>query len=183
MLRFNYGYKHLKLKIGNLEIIIELSYDNTLKKPIYSAKSNILFKDQYGDWGHAVGVGDNEEQALQMCYKELEDYLNIKFNKVDMANVSDFDLPKRITIQHKEDVVVLYVKAYQEQQVILTSFGKIIIDKNTNLLEYLNKNIKQFINRGVNNMPDEFFANNEFAPIFNKLSTKYNSNNFLSKSA
>ena len=40
----------------------------------YSVKSNLLFLDNDETWSHAVGVGSNEYDALNMCIDEIENY-------------------------------------------------------------------------------------------------------------
>ena len=60
MFKYRHDYKYLQLKINMLNIIIELSKDNTFGEMTYSAKTNVMFQDEYGDWGHAVGVGQTK---------------------------------------------------------------------------------------------------------------------------
>ena len=181
MIEYDYRYKHLQLIAGNCKIIIELSKDNMFKEINYSAKSNLLFLDNDETWGHAVGVGSSEEDALKMCYKELEQYLGLTFDKSITDNISILDIPKQITIENKTDIIILLVKTENNHQVILTNQGKIIIGQDVNIIDYLNKNIKLFINKGINNSSDEFLELNEFSPIFNRLSSKYTPNNSLTK--
>ena len=79
MIEYDYRYKHLQLIAGHNKIIIELSKDTMFKQTSFSVKSNLLFLENDETWGHAVGVGSNEQDALKMCLAEIKDYLNYEF--------------------------------------------------------------------------------------------------------
>lgn len=87
MFKYRYDYKYLNLKINSLNIVIELSKDNTLSNTSYSAKTNYMFKDEYVDWGHAVGVGNNEQDALNMCYTYFLENLFVAIAKTKLLDL------------------------------------------------------------------------------------------------
>lgn len=168
-MKYNYCYKYVKININSIDIIIELSFDNTLGEDMYSAKTNLLFKDENGDYGHACGVGRTEEISLKMCLNEIKQYLNIEDEIND--NI-ELDIPRKITIIHKNKPIILFVKNENEQQIILTKKGRIYIDSNENILDYITKHIKLFIKNGIDNFSKDFFKENNFEPIFDNLFVK-----------
>lgn len=170
MLQFDYGYKHLKLKINSLEIIIEISCDNTLNKMVYAAKTNYLFKDEFGDWGHACGVGNSEDEALTMCIQEIENYLNMKIN--DKINKINLNMPKRLTIQLRNDVIILYVIDKDGGQVIVSKDNEIKIG-NEDVIKFVSKNLKLFKNKGIDKSSVENLKLKENYQFFDNLSYKY----------
>ena len=97
MIEYDYRYKHLQLIAGPHKIIIELSKDNMFKETSYSVKSNLLFLDNDETWGHAVGVGNNEQDALKMCLSEIRNYLNYEFTPI----LQELDMPKKFTFIYK----------------------------------------------------------------------------------
>lgn len=171
MLKYNYSYKYVNFKNDDVNIIIQLSFDNIIGKGIYAAKTNILFKDEYGDWGHACGIGDTEEEALSMCIGEINSYLT-NFNIVS-DNLTEIKLPKKFIFLDKKQTIVLYITNKNDNQIILTSKDKVIIDKNINIVLYITKNKKQFLHKSIENLSLKFFNKYELDNIFDNMSTKF----------
>lgn len=175
MLKCNYAYKHLKIKIGPLEMVVELSIDNMLGSKIYAAKTNMLFLDENESWGHACGVGDTEKKAVDMCLGEISKYLS-NIND-DSLNITEINIPKRITFEYKKQPVVLYFNELANKKIILTRFGQYELGQNDEVLDYISKNIKSLSKGDISNMSNDYYVENGFCPIFNNLSSKYISDN------
>lgn len=120
MIEYDYRYKHLQLIAGAHKMIIELSRDNMFNEISYSAKSNLLFLDNDETWGHAVGVGGNEEDAVKMCLAEIRDYLNYEFTPI----MQELNIPKKITFIYKRRTIILYIEQLDNNFSILTKNGR-----------------------------------------------------------
>ena len=169
MFKYRYGYKYLNLKINSLNIVIELAKDNTLGNTSYSAKTNLMFQDEYGDWGHAVGVGSNEQDALKMCLSEIRDYLNHEFTPI----IEKLDIPTKIVFEYKRQTIVLNVERNDNNFRILTLNGikNIIAD---DIIEYISKNPKEFVDDSVDKYSEQLFKKYNFNKPFDAMTKKYN---------
>ena len=174
MIKYNYCYKYVKININSIDIIIELSFDNTLGEDMYSAKTNLLFKDENGDYGHACGVGRTEEISLKMCLNEIKQYFNLSGDISE--DYTDLDIPKKITIDYNKKPIVLFIKKENNQQIILTNKNKILIDYDENVVEYISKNIKLFVNQSIDNQSGDYFKTMGFEDNFDNMSRKINFN-------
>lgn len=169
MIEYDYRYKHLQLIAGAHKMIIELSRDNMFNEISYSAKSNLLFLDNDETWGHAVGVGGNEEDAVKMCLAEIRDYLNYEFTPI----MKELNIPKKITFIYKRRTIILYIEQLDNNFSILTKNGRknIITD---NIVEYIADNPKEFINDSVDNYSEQLFKMHNFSKPFDAMTKKYN---------
>lgn len=169
MFKYRYNYKYLNLKIKSLNIVIELAKDNTLGNTSYSAKTNLMFKDEYEDWGHAVGVGSNEQDALKMCLTEIREYLNQEFSPV----LEELNIPTKIVFEYKKKTIVLNIEQLDNCFSVLTTNGRknIITD---DIVEYIANNPKEFINDSVDNYSEQLFKMHNFSKPFDAMTKKYN---------
>lgn len=169
-MKYDYGYRHLQILTNKFKIIIELSEDTMLNGKTFCAKSNLMFQDEYGDWGHAAGVGRNEQDALKMCIDEIENYTS---HHIDMNLITEINLPKKIVFEYKKQTIVLYVEQSKESFSILTSNGRknIITD---NIVEYIANNPKEFVNDSVDNYSEQLFKMHNFSKPFDAMTKKYN---------
>lgn len=167
MFKYRYDYKYLNLKINSLNIIIELSKDNTLGNTSYSAKTNLMFKDKYGDWGHAVGVGSNEQEALEMCLAEIKGYLNYEFSPI----FKELNIPTKIVFEYKKKTIVLNIEQLDNTFSILTPKGRknIITD---DIVQYISNNYKEFIHDSVDNYSEKLFKMYNFNKTFDAMTEK-----------
>ncbi len=171
MIEYDYGYKHLQLMAGAQEIIVELSKDTMFKETSYSAKSNLLFWDTNEEaWGHAAGVGRNEQDALKMCIGEIENYTN---HNVDMNLMTEIDIPKRFTFIYKKRTGILYIKQKDNNFSILTSKGRIEVITD-DIVEYISKKPKEFVNCSVDDYSEQLFKTYNFSKPFDEMYEKYN---------
>ncbi len=170
MIEYDYRYKHLQLNAGPHKIIIEFSKDNMFKKTSYSVKSNLLFLDNDETWGAAVGVGKNEQDALNMCIGEIENYTGYN---IDKSLLTEINLPKKIVFEYKKQTIVLYAEQNKDSFSILTSNGRknIITD---NIVEYISNNPKQFVNDSVGNYSEKLFKMYNFSKPFDAMTKKFN---------
>lgn len=168
MFKYRYDYKYLNLKINSLNIVIELSKDNTLGNTSYSAKTNFMFKDEYGDWGHAVGVGSNEQDALNMCLLEIREYLNYEFP----PTFEELKMPTKIVFEYKKRTIVLNIEYLDNCFSILTPKGRKNIDTD-DIIEYISNNPKEFINDSVDNYSEQLFKMYNFNKTFDAMTKKY----------
>lgn len=168
MIEYDYRYKHLLLIAGGEEIIIELSKDTMLKETTYSAKSNLLFFDADETWGRAVGVGSNEQAALDMCLKEIKNYLKCEF----VSNFKEVDLPQKFTYIYKRKTIILYFEQNGNNFSILTPKGRkeIVTDS---IVDYITKNPKEFKNDSVDNYSPQLFNMYNFSEPFDAKAKKY----------
>ena len=169
MIEYDYRYKHLQLITGAHKMIIELSRDNMFNEISYSAKSNLLFLDNDETWGHAVGVGRNEEDAVKMCLAEIRDYLNYEFTPI----MQELNIPKKITFIYKRRTIILYIEQLDNNFSILTKNGRKNIVTN-NIVEYIANNPKEFINDSVDNYSEQLFKMHNFSKPFDAMTKKYN---------
>lgn len=167
-IEYDYRYKHLRLIVGGEEIIIELSKDTMLKETTYSAKSNLLFFDADETWGRAVGVGSNEQAALDMCLKEIKNYLKCEF----VSNFKEVDLPQKFTYIYKRKTIILYFEQNGNNFSILTPKGRkeIVTDS---IVDYITKNPKEFKNDSVDNYSPQLFNMYNFSEPFDAKAKKY----------
>ncbi len=169
MLHYDYGYKHYKLKIDEQEIFIELSIDNFMNQETYSAKTNYLFFDNNErSWGHACGVGANEENAINMCLQEVKCYTGIELPIPE----EDISIPQRITIENKNNIDVFYNLKENESNKLLTSHGVDIISlESKDILTFVLENINKYKGCGVE--LEKVDKNIQFKNIFETLTKKY----------
>ena len=167
-IEYDYRYKHLLLIAGGEEIIIELSKDTMLKETTYSAKSNLLFFDADETWGRAVGVGSNEQAALDMCLKEIKNYLKCEF----VSNFKEVNLPQKCTYIYKRKTIILYFEQNGNNFSILTPKGRkeIVTDS---IVDYITKNPKEFKNDSVDNYSPQLFNMYNFSEPFDAKAKKY----------
>lgn len=168
MFKYRHDYKYLQLKINMLNIIIELSKDNTFGEMTYSAKTNVMFQDEYGDWGHAVGVGQTEKDALDMCINEIRDYVKQNFS-LQFKNVS---IPQKFVYDFKNNIIVLNINENNGEYTILTPNGSKNIGK-VNIVETINKRAKEFSQYNVPEYSKELFEQFGFKKTFDALTEKY----------
>ncbi|MDD4276148.1 MAG: hypothetical protein PHO33_04130 [Clostridia bacterium] len=171
MFKYSYSYKYFNLKNNVINIVIQLSFDNMLGKGIYAAKTNVLFRDENGDWGHACGVGDTEESALSMCINEIHTYLKSNNKKLD--NWTEINLPSKITFLNKEQTITLYLLNEDNKQIILTNDVKIFINPGIDVIKYISKNKKSFLNNGIKSVSADFLKKNDIKAIFDNMSIKF----------
>jgi len=178
MIEFDYEYKYLKLSCNNTEIIIALSLDNSMKEITYAAKSNLLFKDQEGDWGHACGVGSSENEALQMCLNEICNYINCDLNSCQ--NLQVLNITKKITLISKNKTFEYLIKENNKNTSILTNDEIISINKDIDIVNYFTTNFKFLKDKGINQISKKKLLEKKFLPVFDLLYSKYNSEEDLS---
>lgn len=135
----------------------------------YSAKSNLLFLDNDETWGHAVGVGGNEEDAVKMCLAEIRDYLNYEFTPI----MQELNIPKKITFIYKRRTIILYIEQLDNNFSILTKNGRKNIVTN-DIVEYIANNPKEFVNDSVDNYSEQLFKMYNFNKPFDAMTKKYN---------
>ncbi len=167
-IEYDYRYKHLLLIAGGEEIIIELSKDTMLKETTYSAKTNLLFFGADETWGRAVGVGSNEQSALDMCLKEIKNYLKCEF----VSNFKKVDLPQKFTYIYKRKTIILYIEQNGNNFSILTPKGRkeIVTDS---IVDYITKNPKEFKNDSVDSYSPQLFNMYNFSEPFDAKAKKY----------
>jgi hypothetical protein len=168
MFKYRYDYKYLKIDIGLLYIIIELSKDNSLGKMTYSAKTNLMFQDEYGDWGHAVGVGQNEDESLTMCIREIKEYLKREFTPA----LEVINIPQKIVYDYKNNTVVLNIKENNGEYYILTPNGQ----KSVGIgdpITIVSKQQKEFLQFSIPEYSKELFDKNDFGKPFDAMTEKY----------
>jgi len=178
-MRFNYCYKYYLLQTNENRLIIELSYDNTLQTPAYSAKTNIVFMDDEGDIGHACGVGRSEKEALEMCIRELtEIYPNLnKYNiekyktigEIDLSKLTEISLPVKISIDLKNVITTCYFKKEDKNLLVLTDVDKFYLPIEKDVLYTLEKHINEIGVSELKNFTKEYLINNDFYPTFEAL--------------
>lgn len=168
MFKYRYDYKYLNLKNKSLNIVIELARDNTFGNALYSAKTNFMFKDEYGDWGHAVGVGNNEQEALKMCLQEICKYLNCEIS----PTIEDLKMPTKIVFECKKKTIVLNIEQYDNYFSILTPKGRKNIIT-TDIVEYISNHPKEFIHDSIDNYSEQFFKMYNFSKPFDAMTKKY----------
>lgn len=176
-MKYDYRYKYLQLIAGSQKIIIELNEDTTLGGKTFGAKSDFMFQDEYGDWGHAVGVGKNEQAALNMCINEIENYTGYH---IDTSLITEINLPKKIVFEYKKRIITLNIEQIDNNYSILTPKGRknIVTD---NLVECISKNPKEFIKDNIDGYSEQFFKLYNFDKPFDALTKKYTLNNSLNK--
>ena len=167
MFKGNYCYKYLKLNYRSLDIIIELSVDNSFGKSVFSAKTNFMFKDEFGDWGHAVGVGQNENEALAICFEELNGYLHSKVSK----ELKEVKLPQKIVFDFENKAVVLYLNKCAGGYLILTTNGTEYV-KSDDICETISLNPHKFVNYSILEYNEKLFRNNKFNEPFDVLTVR-----------
>ena len=170
MIEYDMAYKHLGLDVVDKKIVIELTIDNMMGKKTFSATSNFMFFDINETWGHACGVGETEQDALNMCIKEIHDYTNLD---IDKNKIYEINLPKRLTYIYKTKTVILYVKVLDENYMLLTNKGIIQVPKKENLIKFVNNNAKKFSELSIEKCPKEYFENYKFNEIFANMTDKY----------
>lgn len=159
-MKYDYAYKYLKVNVGTLTIIIELSISNMLGKLIYSASSNVSFFDD-DTWGRACGVGDTEKEALIMCLNELGLYLSTDSNFLDYEECVTF--PYRITFTYNDKNFVLLFKKCGNRIELMLSCGVVHIEE-TDILKYIEENIQILSNQCEINLQSRI--KNGFYPTF-----------------
>ena len=169
-MKYDYGYKHIQVLVDKFKIIIELSEDTMFNKKTFCAKSDLMFQDEFGDWGHAAGVGRNEQEALKMCIGEIENYTN---HNVDMNLMTEIDIPKRFTFIYKKRTGILYIKQKDNNFSILTSKGRVEVITD-DIVEYISKKPKEFVNCSVDNYSEQLFKTYNFSKPFDEMYEKYN---------
>lgn len=168
MIEYDYSYKYIQLTAGSEKIIIELSKDNMFGEMSYAAKSNLLFFDNDETWGHAVGVGSNEQEALNMCFSEIKNYLNYEFPLI----TQEVEMPQKFTFIYKRQTVVLYIENCGNDYSILTSKGrKNIITED--IVEFISRNPKEFVKISLDDFSEEFFRIYGFKKPFDAMIKKY----------
>ena len=164
MFKYDFAYKYLAINNITDDLIIELSIDNMLGKVIYSAKTNYLFQDSNGDWGHACGVGDCESKALTMCFNEINSYISL--SNTDTRIV---DLPQKITLIYKEKPIILYIA---NRNTIVTNNGNHMIEPDTDIIAYFSKHYMEYENSGIDKATKSKLLNNNYN-FFDNLSKKF----------
>ena len=170
MLKYDYAYKYLHLPMEKLKIILELSVDTMTGKKNVCAKSNLLFQDEYGDWGHAVGVASEEQEALKMCFGEIKEYTGYD---VDVNQITEINLPKKIVIEYKHKPIVLFVEQNGDNYSFLTPNGRkdVVTD---DIIRYICGHVKEFKNDDVDYHDEKLFAKYNFSKPFDAMSKNYN---------
>ena len=171
MFKYRHDYKYIKIDVNNFEIIIELSRDNTLGKMTYSAKTNLMFLDEFDCWGHAVGVGRSEEDALEMCYNEMHNYTNQDFE----YQPEIVEIPQKIVYEYKKETIVLNFEECGDKYIILTPNGKKeIVSKN--IIKTIADNQKEFASDSIPYYDEKLFTQFEFGKPFDTMTAKYENN-------
>lgn len=179
-MRYNFCYKYYKLKVDDIDIILELSYDNTLGAGSYGAHTNTLFKDTEGDLGHAAGVGKTEIDAVNMCLKEVMEASNgiDEYNKnklkhplnVTISDLKEINLPYRVSfVLGSNKYTTIYFKKEQDVLKVLTDKTVVDIPISGDVIQTLEKHIKLIKHSEDNNFTKEYLQHNNFYPIFKFL--------------
>ena len=179
-MKYNFCYKYYKLKTNHVEIIIELSYDNTLSNGTYGAKTNLLFRDEEDDLGHAAGVGKTELDAIHMCLKETNEYSKstsgFNLNKlkeplnVTIDSLQQINMPCCISFMlSKNKTATVYFKKEENELIVLTDKTKFSLPMEGDVIETLENNIKKIKHSNANNFTKEYLQQNDFYPVFNSL--------------
>lgn len=170
--KYHFAYKYFKFNCGKTEMFIGLSCNNELGETSYSVVSNLLFQDEYGDWGHAVGVGDSERAALDMFWKDLQQYFpNINFEELK-NNVEEIIFPQRVLICKGNVVLFAHDDGYGEKT-ILTKNGteKVCSD---DLIKYIANNYGKYKKLSVPENDCEFLKQYGFFPTFISTYKEFN---------
>ena len=69
---YNCVYKHGLIKLDCSCLFLEYAFDNTLGLPCFTVKTNISFLDENGEFSPCVGVGNDEETAIEDLFAEIE---------------------------------------------------------------------------------------------------------------
>lgn len=170
MIEYDYRYKHLQIIAGSVKMIVELSKDTMLNETTYSAKSNLLFFDKDETWGHAVGVGSDEQEALKMCFGEIKEYTGYD---VDVNQITEINLPKKIVIEYKHKPIVLFAEQNGDNYSFLTPNGRknIVAD---DIIRYICDHVKEFKNDDVDYHDEKLFEKYNFSKPFDAMSKNYN---------
>ena len=138
---------------------------------IYSAKTNFLYQDEYGDYGHACGLGSNEQQALQMCVGEIQKYE--KSTDIDIADLVEINLLKEFNFYNKNTLVTLFISNNKDNNVIFWQDYKIELDKKIDVKNYILTNYKLLTNKNIPNFEKSNFVKSNpqlvFENHFNKI--------------
>jgi len=179
-MKYNFCYKYYKLKNKDTYLIIQLSYDNTMKRSSYLAATNIVFKDNEGDLGHAGGSGENEMNALNMCVKDINEYFlssneyNLKklagLNNLSISDFEEIKLPYCVTfVLGNNKYTTVYFKNEKNNLIVLTAKTKLVMPIIKNEIYTLEKNMRKIKNSDDKKFTKEYLKENDFYPTFNNL--------------
>ena len=165
-MKYNLTYKYYIVKTQNKDIIIELSYDNTMNKEVFSAKTNTKFMDENGDRFRACGIGDNETDALEMCLNEIKEFYD---SNINVSMVKEIDLPFKISVEIKSNIATCYFKKKNNQLLILTDKNLFELPLIDNIVLTIEKNLKFINGSEYKNFTKEYLQDNDFYPVFDSL--------------
>ncbi len=168
---YEYAYKFLSINVGNQELFIQLSYSKNTRKLIYTAKSNILFQDEFGDWRHAVGVGVSEQEALAKCYQEIKDYMQCDFD----STPKEVPMTQSVVYALKNQNIVLNLKKFEDGYLLLSRNGNLNLNTD-DIIKTVAVNKKKFVQHSEEEYDKEIFDSNEFNQRFETLIKKYQVN-------
>ncbi len=167
-MKYDLRYKYLEAHIGKEKVVVEFGFDNMLGKDVFSAKSNLLFKDKNGDYGHAVGVGKNEKDALLMCINEIKEYTNCDIVENDFVEI---DCLKRIVFEYKKKAYSLYFEQSEGAYCVFTFAGtKTIVTDD--IVKYVSDNIKEVVKYCMGGNSKE--NSNKQNRVFDNMTKKFN---------
>ena len=165
--KYKYAYKFLSMNFRVQELTIELSCNHIPNKLIYNAKSNLLFKDEFGNWCHAVGIGANEQEALSKCYELIKDFTGYNFG-IDQKEIN---LTQVFTYTFKKQPIVLNLKQIEDGYLLLSPNGNLKINTN-DIINTIAINKKKFVQYSIREYTKEVFEANAFNQRFEVLTQK-----------
>ena len=169
-MKYDLRYKYLEAGICKEKVVVELGFDNMLDKNVFSAKSNLLFKDENGDYGHAVGVGKNEKDALLMCINEIKEYTNCNINENDFVEMS---MLQKLVFEYKKKTVILYFEQSGGECRVFTRDGvKTIVTDD--IVEYVHDNIKEVVGYSLDENLDKILKKYGINRVFDMMTEKFN---------
>jgi len=177
-MKYNFCYKYYEVTINNANMILELSYDNTLGIGFYGARTNALFRDVEGDLSCAAGSAKTEMEALNSCLNALNEALqcnnsyglcksNERFNATNFR-LKEVDLPFHVTfLLGKNSDTTVYFKIEANTLIVLSDKMKFTATIEHDAIYTLKKHIKKIKHSDANGFTKEYLEQNNFFPVFN----------------
>jgi len=164
MFKYHFTYKYFKVKLNRTIMFVGVTCDNEFGETCYSAVSNLLFRDEYGDWGHAVGVGDTEQAAWNMFWKDLQQYFPDVDCEKHKCDIEEITFPQRVLIC-KGNAILLAHDDGNGTKTILTKNGmeKAFTD---DLVKYIADNRRKYRRLSISEDDYDFLKRYDFFPTF-----------------
>ncbi len=179
-LPYHICYKYLLLKTTNKDIIIELSFGNTLGNGSYGAATNTQFVDSEEISGSATGIGQDEESSLKMCLNEIFEYSQMSnennknktqgITSESLFKLEEIDyLPYSISFIIGKKSSTFYFKIKGDKIIVLTDKKKVTLNYDGDLIEILTDfALKNKISH-FDNKSKKYLMDNDFYPTFESM--------------